>query len=265
MQRHINEKSLQKAFEYEEFEVYFQPKYDLETYKMIGAEALVRWQYKNQEYISPTKFIPIMEQENMIKQLDLHILDQVCGHIREWLDGGEPCVPVSVNLSTYTLHNIKEIKEITDIIEWYQIPSRLIEIEITETALCKDTQLIEALSCRGFKIAMDDFGTGYSSLAVLRQLPIDTIKLDRAFLCEIEIDVKGRIIFEYIVKLCQALKIAIVVEGIETKEQLSFVKAIQCEYGQGFLLDRPLTKTLFEERIKYKNNCRMIEEKINRS
>lgn len=226
----------------EEFVVYYQPKINIHTGRCTGLEALVRWQISEDELIPPGDFIPLFERNRFIIDLDLYVLRKVCIQIREWLDEGKTPFPVAVNISRVHLEDASIIRQVDQICAAYEIPRYLVELEITESALLENEALViqKAMDLKraGFAISMDDFGTGFSSLNLLKDLPVDILKLDRAFFQK-KIDEREKIILTNIVHMAHQLKVTVISEGIETKDQVQLLKEIGCEIAQGFYYSRP--------------------------
>ena len=242
-----------EALEKEEFLVYYQPKVYLKDYRLAGAEALCRW-YHGDELISPGSFIPVLEQNKAICALDFYMLDHVCQDIREWLDEGRDVVKVSVNLSRCNLNHKNLLNNILNTIDKHNVPYQYIELELTETTIdvnFKDLkELVFGLQEHGISVAVDDFGTGYSSLNLVRELPWDTLKIDKSFLEENE-DAPGqnRVMLKHIIAMSHEMGIPSIVEGVETFEQVKMLKENNCLMAQGFYFDLPLPKEVFEERL----------------
>lgn len=238
------ENMMEKALQNEEFKVYYQPKYNSSTSELTGAEALVRWYNEEIGMIFPNEFIPVFENNGFIVDLDEYMFEHVCRDVRKWLDEGCMVVPVSVNLSQLQLYNLRFIEEYKDILEKYDIPPEYIQLELTETTLFTEADIliniIDELHKIGFKILMDDFGTGYSSLNMLKNVPVDILKLDKSFVDDIG-DSKGDIVVSTIVSLGQLLNMKIIAEGVETKEQYEFLRDIFCDEIQGYYFSRPIS------------------------
>lgn len=228
----------------EEFKVYLQPKFDLKTGIISGAEALVRWEHPKLGLINPDKFIPAFEKNGLIINLDKYVFEEVCLNIRRWIDLGYKVVPISVNVSR--LHFLKRdfVSEYNKIKKKYNIPDNIIEIEITESAVFslgteKDIfQVMNDFREVGFEISMDDFGSGYSSLGLLKEMPIDTLKLDKIFVKDIE-DYSSQIIVNNIVNMAKNLELNVVCEGVETNMQVDFLRDIGCDMAQGYVFAKP--------------------------
>ena len=249
---------MHQALENGEFVPYLQPKVNLRTGKLAGAEALVRWVDKNEKPIYyPDEFISIFEENGFIIQLDLYILEQVCKKMRAWMDSGYDVVPVSVNQSRILFYQSDYLDNLTAILKKYNIPSSLIILEITETISMENQFMLEnriqELHKLGFAVSMDDFGSGFSSLNTLNELSIDELKIDRAFLSGTEMPnthTKRHIIIHSILQLSKELLISTVAEGIETKEQMEFLKESGCNIGQGYYFSKPLPGKEFEKLLK---------------
>ncbi len=247
-------REIEPAIKNNEFLVYYQPKVDMNTRQLIGAEALIRWNH-NGEIVLPAKFIPACEQKGIVQRLDFFVLENVCKNISEWIGKGLRAVPISVNFSKYHFVDASIAEKINAVAEKYNTPRELIEIEFTETAYLDDSEwLISSINkLHGFGIAssMDDFGTGYSSLSMLQDMSFDTLKLDRSFLKEnMYNDERSVAVIGSIIKMAKALNMTIVSEGIETEKELEYMRSMDCDMAQGFLFDKPLEEKEFEKRLK---------------
>lgn len=238
-----------------ELKVFYQPKVDLKTYELCGAEALSRWEYKG-EIKSPFWYIPILENTDRICELDIYNLEIVCSDIRKWLDNGLKPVTVSINFSRRHLSNKNLVSDIVGIIEKYNIPKELIEIEITETTDVGEyatlLEFINGLHENNISVSVDDFGTGFSSLNILKDVPIDIIKFDKTLLDETEFKDKMKIVFTNLVNMAKNLNIRTVSEGVETKDQAHLLKNIECDIAQGYYFDKPLSHDEYTEHLKEK-------------
>ncbi len=239
-----------------EFEIYLQPKFSLRTDTLIGAEALVRWKEESGNMIYPNSFIPLFEKNGFIVDLDKYILDNVCLLIKKWFAEGLKPISVAVNCSRLNLNDKNFVQTITKIVDEHQIPHNLIEIELTETTTIENESSVDKLfydlRANGFKISIDDFGAGYSSLSLLKNLKVDTLKMDRSFFTGKEEAVRGEYVVEGFVKVAHNLDMYVVAEGIETEEQIQTLKRINCDAVQGYYYARPMPISDFEE--KYKNH-----------
>ena len=260
---------LHSALRNNEFDIYIQPKYSLKSESIVGAECLVRVNSKNKRVINTERFIYILEKDKSIIELDLYILEEACKIINRWSDNKFKLVPISVNVSRVTLieddtesnyalsldnkniHIENSSKKLNDIINNYNIDTRLLEIEVTERVMLKDTNkiisVIKEIKDLGIKVSLDDFGSGYSSLTILKNLPIDTIKLDKLFLDKKDISEKGKIVVESIINMANRLGLEVVAEGVEYFEQAQVLKNLGCEIVQGYLYGRPTNISDFEK------------------
>ncbi len=244
--------NIEKAMKNNELVPFLQPKIELNNSQVYGAEALVRWVEKDGNVISPDDFIPLFESNGFIVKLDMHILEIVCKSLREWIDKGIYPVPISVNFSRLHMNNKEFVKNLVAVVDKYKVPHMLIEVELTETAIIDENQadvllkLFDDLHQEGFSIAIDDFGTGYSSLGLLKNYKVDVLKLDRSFLVDNRFQKRGETVIEGVVKIAHDLNMKVVAEGVETQEQIDFLKSINCEIGQGYYYERPICLEEFE-------------------
>ncbi|MCU8038089.1 EAL domain-containing protein [Shewanella sp. SM69] len=240
------EASLHDALKNNEFLLYFQPKLDLQTGKVIACEALIRWQ-KDGRLISPISFIPVAEETGIIIPIGRWVIEQSCKVLREWQKKYNYAIPIAINVASQQFADASLVPDIKQMALRYQIQPELLKIEITETSLMNDIELaiakLEQLKSAGFGIAVDDFGTGYSSLCYLRHLPITTMKIDRCFVSDLPGD---SAIASTILMLGKQLNLTIVAEGIENEQQLDWLKENQCQVGQGFYFSQPLPQAEFE-------------------
>lgn len=252
--------SFLKALKNDEFSVVYQPKVNLNTESLMGAEALVRW--KNQK-VSPAVFVPILEEENLIEELDFYVLEHVCRDMRNWIDQGINPVTVSTNFSRNNLTDPSLASKIVDVLKKYDIDHKYIEIEITETAGVENYQslrsFIPELKKHNIRVSIDDFGTGYSSLNLLKDLNVDTIKIDKSFLDNYKLE-KNRIVTRSIVQMLRELRISMLAEGVEKKDQVEFLKEIGCLNAQGYFYDRPLKEADYAKRLKHSNYKQKVKK-----
>lgn len=234
--------------------IYFQPKYSLQDKTIVGAEALVRWQHPSLGMLSPGIFIPILEANGVIHQLDYFVWDKTCEYVAKWQKMGLKKIPVSVNVSRNNFYRDKLWVEILDLINKHGLTPDDINIEITETSYMNDPDQVQNVvnKCQesGLSVHMDDFGTGYSSLNVLKDLVFDALKIDLNFIQGLESNERAAIILKSIMDMNRLLKLPVVAEGIETQEQENFLKEIGCEVGQGFLFSRPVEEKVFVAMLK---------------
>ncbi|MGB4659834.1 MAG: bifunctional diguanylate cyclase/phosphodiesterase [Mobilitalea sp.] len=238
--------NLQYGIDEEQFTLNYQPQYELSTGKMIGAEVLVRWIHPVEGFISPAEFIPLAEDSGQIYRLERWIIRKALEQKKRWeLDGYED-MRLSINLSVKTLTSNINFDELDQIISSMDVDFSRVIIEITETANIQDVECVisnlNRLKRKGIKIALDDFGTGYSSLNYLKKFPIDIVKLDRSFIGAIHEKGVDTLLIKNILSLAHDLNFIVVAEGIETQEQVKYLRKHECEEGQGYLLSRPLTE-----------------------
>lgn len=241
--------NMNTALAQKQFKVYLQPKYHLQSGKISGAEALVRWEHPEKGLISPDKFIPLFEKNGFITSLDMYVWEEACRLLRQWLDAGERPVPISVNVSRADIYHPQLCTILTKLVENYRLHPKYLHLEITETAYTEHpVQIIETvqkLKDQGFVLEMDDFGTGYSSLNMLSELPIDVLKLDMRFV-QYEEKRNSRSILSFIISLAKWLDLRVVAEGVESEEQVELLRSMSCDYVQGFYFAKPLLPEAFE-------------------
>lgn len=242
------EENLRKAIEEHQFSMYLQPKYSISKNEIIGAEALVRWINPERGMIYPDQFIPIIEENGSIVQVDHYIWSRACMFIRKCIDAGVSSCPISVNVSRVHLRGDECPQILSDMVRVSRIPEKLLELEITETAddlqISRQTALLKE---HGFTLLMDDFGSGYSSLNVLLESPFDVIKLDKRFIENMMNSDKGRSILEHVLQMASNLDITVLAEGVETKEQVMLLKNIGCDQVQGYYYAKPMPEDDFFE------------------
>ncbi|MBS4218939.1 EAL domain-containing protein [Bacillus sp. FJAT-49711] len=248
------ENSLHKAMDMKDFELFYQPKIDVHTNQIIGAEALIRWNHPEWDLVSPREFISLAEETGLIIPIGKWVKETACKQIKEWQDEGINIVPISINISAKRFMQKEFVKSIARILDQLQLDPHLLEIEITETSLMENEELAIGVinQCRelGIKVSLDDFGTGYSALSYLRQFKVDTIKIDRTFIKEIGVSKQDELIVEGIINLIQSLNIDVIAEGVETEEQLKFLREHKCKQVQGYLYSRPVKAEEFKALLK---------------
>jgi EAL domain-containing protein (putative c-di-GMP-specific phosphodiesterase class I) len=237
------ENDLRGALERGEISMHYQPKVDAQSGRMIGAEALMRWQSRTHGLISPTRFIPLAEESGLISALGEWAIDDVCRQLRAWLDAGLAVVPVAVNLSAYQFAQQDVPKMIADTLYRYHLPPELLALELTESLLMRNAGSASKVlhTLRGMKIdvAIDDFGTGYSSLSYLNQFPVQSLKIDRSFVCEISEHGTSVRLVPAIIAMAHELDLLVVAEGVETDAQRQYLLEHGCDQFQGFLFGKP--------------------------
>ena len=245
VERLMTKSKLKRAFERNELLVHYQPKYNLETGLVTGAEALVRWELPERGIIMPSDFIPIAEESNLIIELGEWVLNRVCEDFRNWQQSISPTNRISVNLSLKQLKQPNFISRINSILRHYQVSPTSLELEITETTLMDNPErtikLLNELYSLGLYLAIDDFGTGYSSLSALQQFPISTLKIDKSFVRDVATNADDATIVGTIIHMGRSLKMDVVAEGVETEEQLTFLQQMNCTYVQGLLFGDPMS------------------------
>ncbi|RMT97429.1 hypothetical protein ALP39_00020 [Pseudomonas marginalis pv. marginalis] len=244
------EHALREAVERNEFALHYQPKVELANGNICALEALLRWDRPGYGAVSPAVFVPILESLGLIVPVGRWVIEQVCQQIAEWQCSDIGAVEVSVNVSGHQLIEGDLIADISQILASTGVESHWLEVELTEGSLMENTQhtiaSLQRLRAMGVKISIDDFGTGYSSLAYLRRFPIDTLKIDIAFIREVTTNPQDAAITRTIIELAHSLELRVVAEGVETQAQLAFLKEAGCDQIQGYLFSRPLSAAALE-------------------
>ena len=237
-----------------EFTFYLQPKCILQTGKIIGSEALVRWISPEKGFISPGQFIPLLEKNGFITKLDMYVCEEVCRHQRKEKDNNNHVVPVSVNLSRINFYNENLYKEVLGLLAKYELTSDDIKLEITESAYEDNPQdlimAIHTLQKYGFKVLMDDFGSGYSSLNMLKDCCFDILKIDMKFMDDLEQSERASNIIYTIIQMAKNLEIETVVEGVENEKQYEMLKSMGCDNIQGYYFSKPIPEESFVRRLE---------------
>lgn len=246
---------LDTAIQANEFLVYLQPKIDIQNECICGAEALVRWNYKHRELLAPYRFIPYFEADGSIIKVDDVVLHRVCEKLKEWKEKGQTLYPISVNLSQKHLEQPRLVSHLTGIVDSYGVDHSLIEFELTESATASNQKylvfVMHELRRKGFRISMDDFGTGYSSFALLNEMPLDTLKIDKSFVDLIaaeEDSDKIQIILRHIISMANEMGVICVAEGTEEYAQILALRELGCKIAQGYYYSKPLPVGEFEEK-----------------
>lgn len=245
------EEDMNNALKDGEFLMFLQPKVSISSGKIIGAEALARWQHHSKGLISPKDFIPVFEKNGFILKLDRFIWESAARQIRSWIDAGIPPVPISVNVSRTYLKGDNTVKELYNLVKKYDIPIGLLQIEITESAESEDVEhSVELFKENGFTMLMDDFGSGYSSLNMLQKTKFDVLKIDRYFLNEFMVSERGRKILGHTISMSKDIGLDIIAEGVETRMQADFLSECGCDSAQGFLYSKPVDADSFNAMLK---------------
>ncbi|MBE5877461.1 MAG: GGDEF domain-containing protein [Lachnospiraceae bacterium] len=263
---------LQTAFNEKEFVIYLQPQISHETKAIVGAETLVRWQHPKKGLIPPYLFIPVMENNGLISKLDMYVWEMACAQIRKWTDEGRNDISLSVNISPKDFYYLDLYKVIMDLVTKYDIsPSRL-RLEITESAfaidLKKQVELVEKLQDAGFIVEMDDFGSAYSTLNTLKDIPVDVLKMDMKFMAKATDADRSANIIQMIVGMADKLRMDVIAEGVETKEQADFLGSVGCDIIQGYYYAKPMPVEEFEEMLKtyeYKDMTELVHHAVKES
>ncbi|MBU9712276.1 EAL domain-containing protein [Evansella tamaricis] len=255
MERFKMENQLRKALERKEFVLHYQPQYDLETNQIIGIEALIRWNSPDRGMVSPVEFIPLAEETGLIVPLGRWVLEESCRQMKTWIDQGISPMIISINISARQIQQKQFVGDVKMILEQTELPPEYLCLEITESTAIKDVEIsmnmLKELGELGIKIAIDDFGIGYSSLAMLKQLPITTIKIDRSFIRDMDEDKDDAAIVKAIIAMAHSLELTVTAEGVETEAQRQILLNENCNYVQGYYYKKPLTS---EDCYKYFQN-----------
>ena len=262
IRRHLREEKnvggqMHDALKNHEFLVYYQPKVELKTGRIGCSEALVRWQTSDGTIIPPDRFIPVFERNFMIHRLDQYVFEEVCRWLRHMLDEEKTALPVSVNVSRLQFYDPDFVKRYVEIRDKYHIPPQLLEIEFTESIVFDNTgfllAIVKSLKANGFSCSIDDFGKGYSSLSLLKELPVDVLKIDSYFFLESNDHSRDLDLVRSIIELVHKFNIRTVAEGIEVPEQVEYLKKFECDYVQGYVFYRPMPQAKYEALLDEQN------------
>ena len=248
------ENALRRALENDEFILHYQPQYSLDTGKLTGLEALIRWQHPDMGVIAPDKFIPLAEESGIIVAIGEWVLRTACNQMKSFLDSGYLVERISINISGVQFQRESIVDTIVGVLEETNLDPKSLELEITESIIMQETgktvKILNEIRQQGITIAIDDFGTGYSSLSYLKRLPVNKLKVDRSFVRDIPHDPNDEAITRAVIALGQALKLEVIAEGVETEEQKIFLKSLGCHEAQGHLYSRPLPVEQLVEVLK---------------
>ena len=247
------EADLRRSVSRDQIDVFYQPKADLATNAIVGMEALVRWNHPHKGIICPQEFIPLAEETGIINEIGLWVMIGACLQVKEWSDQGYGPLSVAVNLSGVQLENGEIIRQVQQVLEETKIDPSLLELEITESTIMhhpeKVIEVLKQLKDMGVQLAVDDFGTGYSSLNYLKRFPIDLLKIDAAFVRDVETDADDRAIIQSIIALAKSMRLKVVAEGVENPQQQELLRQLDCDYVQGYYVGRPINAEQFEEQV----------------
>lgn len=249
------ENEMEEALETRQFCIYLQPQIDLDTKKIVSAEALVRWNHPEKGLIPPFKFIPVFENNGFITKLDLFVWEETIKTIVKWRNNNQIMVPIAINLSRADVEKDGVIEKLISLMEEYHLETRWIKTELTESMYSDEDSIVlrrmQKLRDYGFKIAVDDFGSGYSSLHLLKKMPIDILKIDKSFLdIDVDMDIRDEIVIRDVVDMGKHLNLQIIVEGVETQEQSDFLEMLGCDIAQGYYYGKPIPVSEFEIVLK---------------
>jgi EAL domain-containing protein (putative c-di-GMP-specific phosphodiesterase class I) len=251
VERQSIEEDLRHALEKREFTLHYQPKINLKTGAVIGAEALIRWVHPTRGLISPGKFIPMAEETGLILPIGAWVLREACLQAKSWKDAGRSPLTVAVNVSVVQFRDEGFLADLFSILRETGLDPRCLELEVTESVVMRDTEasvtILKAVRDTGISVAIDDFGTGYSSLSSLRRFPLDSLKIDQSFLRKVQVAPDDSIIVSAIIGMGRNIGLRVIAEGVETAEELAFLKANDCDEAQGYYFSRPVPAEEFVE------------------
>jgi EAL domain-containing protein (putative c-di-GMP-specific phosphodiesterase class I) len=248
------EHGLRQALDRDELLLDYQPKVELSSGALIGAEALVRWRHPEHGLLSPARFVPVAEDTGLIVPIGEWILRTACGQVQRWRAEGLQLNMLSVNISARQFRSPHLVDQIAETLRRTGLPAGCLDLEITESLMMDDVQefiaRLQALKDLGVQLSVDDFGTGFSSLNYLKQFPVDRLKIDRSFVCDIASDPGDAAIVQAVIQLGHVLGLAVTAEGVETGEQLAFLRRHGCDEGQGYYFSKPLGPAEFEHLLR---------------
>lgn len=247
------EGDLHRALKMKQFELHYQPKYDASTKRIHSVEALIRWRHPERGLVPPDEFIPLAEESGLIIPIGEWVLREACRQIRTWQDRGLPRLRVAVNISPLQFRRLDLVDTVAGALNDAGVEAQYLEVELTETAVMtnpeESVEILERMSRMGVIVSVDDFGTGYSSMSYLRRFPIDKLKIDRSFITNVMTSADDASIVQAIISLAHGLRLKVVAEGIETAEQVDFLRQLGCDQYQGFFFSRPVDAARFEEML----------------
>jgi EAL domain-containing protein (putative c-di-GMP-specific phosphodiesterase class I) len=248
------ESDLRRAFDAGDFKLHYQPKMNIESGAVVGVEALLRWHHRDRGWIPPDKFIPVAEETGLIVALGDWVVRETCRQIKEWTEAGIDPVSIALNVSVGQFARDDFVDCVLRAMWQYGIKPDQLELEITESLLMRNVSgtmaALKRLGAAGISLSIDDFGTGYSSLGYLRQFPVDALKIDRSFVKDLPASSDAAAICAAIIAMARELKLRVIAEGVETREQLDFLRAHRCDEVQGYLISKPLSAVDFAQRFR---------------
>jgi EAL domain-containing protein (putative c-di-GMP-specific phosphodiesterase class I) len=254
IERHTIEADLRGALKRQEFVLHYQPKVNLQTGRITGGEALIRWLHPNRGLVSPLEFIPIAEESDLILPIGQWVLREACGQMKSWTDAGLRVAPVSVNVSSSEFRSGYFIENLRAILRDTGLDPTCLELELTESVLMQRAEstisVLSTLKSIGVRLAVDDFGTGYSSLSYLKRFPIDCLKIDQSFVHDITTDTDDATIVSAVISMARSLRQCVVAEGVETEEQIAFLQAHSCDEAQGYYFSKPVVAHQFAKLLE---------------
>jgi EAL domain-containing protein (putative c-di-GMP-specific phosphodiesterase class I) len=249
VERQFIEESLRRAVERHEFALHYQPKIDLRTAAITGAEALIRWVHPTRGLVPPAEFIPVAEDCGLILPIGTWVMREACAQAQAWMDAGLPVTTMAVNVSAMQFRHENFMEGLSAILSETGLDPGSLELEVTESVLMKHAEaaasILQALRATGVQVAIDDFGTGYSSLGYLRKFPLDALKIDQSFVRQISTTGEDTAIVAAVIGMAQRLKLRVIAEGVETLEELEFLRAHECDEAQGYYFSPPVPPEQF--------------------
>jgi diguanylate cyclase (GGDEF)-like protein len=254
IERQSIEADLRDALKRQEFVLYYQPKINLQTERITGAEALIRWLHPDRGLVSPLQFIPIAEESGLILPIGHWVLRETCRQVQDWIDAGLNATPVAVNVSSLEFRSEGFLESLLAILKDTRLDPRYLELELTESVLMQHAKssasVLSTLKSIGVRLAVDDFGTGYSSLSYLKRFPIDSLKIDQSFVHDITTDTDDVTIVSAVITMAKGLKKCVIAEGVETEEQMTFLQAHGCDEAQGYYFSKPVVAHQFAKLLE---------------
>jgi len=259
LERKELEAEIKQAVDDKQLVVYFQPKFDIMSEKISGAEALIRWNHPERGMLSPGLFVPLCEENGFICTIDFYVLEEVCTRMKQWKEEGRKLIKVSVNFSRLHLSDENFVDHLIETVKRYELDPAMLEIELTESVAYEEMgtllEVMRRIKAAGFGLSMDDFGSGYSSLNLLREMPVDVLKLDKGFLddCGGNDSTREKRIISHVISMAKDLEITVLAEGVETMQQKEFLKESNCDMIQGYYYAKPMPRECFVDYLENVN------------